>query len=236
MNRKLLWGAAAGVAAIALTVGGTTYSAFSDFGDINGNSVGAGILKLDLTSGNGGDAAPLSFGDLYPGGQSKEAIYVASSDSKSVPPADLYLTIQGVQSKEDGCSSSKSEVAADSDCNDTSKPGELDQVLDVRVSSYAAPSALACKGWVGGTGDPGPLLHDNVLPTNEQGTLADSRNLNKQFLISDANHPLTAGQGVCVTFVSWWPANHEGGTPDNAAQGDSVTFNNHFDLLQHITQ
>ena len=34
MNRKLILGAVAGVAAIGLAVGGTTYAAYSDFGQV----------------------------------------------------------------------------------------------------------------------------------------------------------------------------------------------------------
>jgi alternate signal-mediated exported protein len=221
MNKKILKGALAGTAVVALAAGGGTWASWSDFGNINGNSVGAGILKLDLSKGNGSATAPLSFGKLSPGGQSQQAIFVASSNGDSVPNADLYLTLSNLQDQENGCSTNASEQAVDPTCADAGDPGELSKVLDMRVVSYAAPDALTCKGWVGGSGDPGPVINNVVIPN---GT---------RVLISDPAHPLQPGQGVCLTFTSWWPTTHVGGTDDNAAQGDSMTFDSRFDLVQH---
>jgi predicted ribosomally synthesized peptide with SipW-like signal peptide len=253
MNRKLILGAVAGVAAIGLAVGGTTYAAYSDFGDVNGNSIGAGILKLDLTSGTGGAATAFSFGNLAPDNlNSNRAVYIASSDGSSVPPADLYVTLQNVKNYDNGCSSA-SEAQDDPGCltadktsadpakqaADDGTQGELARVLNVRVESFASTSAAQCAGYSGGAGT-GAVINSAVVD-NEVGALADPANLNHQVLISDPAHPLTAGQGVCLVFFTYWPKtqdpahSYDGATlpTDNAAQGDSLTFDAHFDLTQH---
>jgi hypothetical protein len=46
MNKKIMLGAVAGVAAVGLAVSGTTYAAFQGTGDITGNELGAGTLSL----------------------------------------------------------------------------------------------------------------------------------------------------------------------------------------------
>jgi alternate signal-mediated exported protein len=234
MNKKILKGALAGTAVVALAAGGGTWASWNDFGNVNDNSVGAGILKLNLSNKDGSATTPLAFGKLSPGGQSQQAIYVASSDGDSVPNADLYLTLSNLEDQENGCSTNASEQAVD-DCA-TNPTGELSKVLDMRIVSYAAPSALECKGWVGGSGDPGPVINNTVIPNNlgnmSQAPVGQGTD-GTRVLISDAAHPLQPGQGVCLTFTSWWPKDHVGGTDDNAAQGDSMTFDSRFDLVQH---
>jgi hypothetical protein len=248
MNRKLVIGAVAGVAAVALAYGGTTYSAWSDFGDINNNQVGAGILKLDLASNSGGAAVPLEFGNLAPSWQlsAKQAIFVASNNGDSVPSADLFLTIKNVRNYENGCSSN-SESVEDPQCastvkNDGQQGGELSRVLNMMIESYAAPDEAACKGYVktspDAPGDLGPVLKASVLK-NELGNLADPTQIGQKIQISGAT-PLEAGDGVCVVFNSYWPTSKAGGAygtlpSDNTAQGDSLKFDAHFDLEQHIS-
>ena len=246
MNSKLIKASVAGAAVVALAAGGSTFAAYSDFGNINGNSVGAGILKLDLTSGSGGTAAPLAFGDLAPGMSAYKAVYVASSNGASVPAADLFLTLQNVKNWENG-SSSASEAAIDPDSvtadrnstdtttasNDDGTKGDLAKVLDMRIETYAAPSSDVCAGYVGSPpGDAGPILVSSVIP-NVMGNMANPANLNTPFKLNVA--PLTHGQGVCVLFFTYWPTTHVGGTPDNAAQGDSISFDSKFDLVQPTT-
>ena len=58
--------------------------------------------------------------------------------------------------------------------------------------------------------------------------------MGQKIKISDPLNPVEPGQGICVVFTSYWPGDHVGGTPDNAAQGDSLTFNAKFDLEQHF--
>ncbi|HEY2272600.1 MAG TPA: hypothetical protein VGH30_07485, partial [Jatrophihabitantaceae bacterium] len=105
MNRKLVLAGVAGLAAIGLAVGGTTYSAFSDFGDINSNAVGAGFLRLDLGENGTGNAA-LNWGQLAPNDiHATRTIWVASNDGQSVPDANLALTFHNLVDNENGCSS-----------------------------------------------------------------------------------------------------------------------------------
>lgn len=244
MKNKLFKAGLAGVAVIALAAGGGTFAAWSDFGNVDDNLVGAGILKLNLTNGDGSAVTPLNFGNLAPGGDSKRAVYVASSDGASVPLADLKLTINNVRDFENGCGS-LSEGVVDPSCSASNYPedlrlnGELSRVLNMRIVSYAAPDALACRGWVGDGADPGPVINSAVI-RNEIGNLADPSAVGVPVLISDIEHPLAAGQGVCVTFTSWWPKERSGtvydsatAPSDNAAQSDSLTFDTRFDLVQH---
>jgi predicted ribosomally synthesized peptide with SipW-like signal peptide len=234
MNKKILKGALAGTAVVALAAGGGTWASFSDFGNINGNEVGAGILKLNLSNANGSATTPLSFGDLYPGGQSQRAVFVASSDGQSVPDADLYMTIEHVTDNADSCSTNASEQAADSTCNAVGDLGELSRVLNMRVQSYAAPDALTCKGYVGVGGDSGPLINNAVIPS-ARGNLRMPP-VGNQVLISSPTTPLQPGDGICVVFTSYWGASDDAApaVPDNAAQGDSLTFDTRFDLEQHL--
>ena len=239
MNKKLIKASVAGAAALALAAGGTTFASWSDYGNINDNEAGAGILKLNLTDGDGSAASSLAFGDLAPGMGNNRAVWVASSDGNSVPKADLFLTISNVRNYENGCSS-KTEKDDDTNCASAADSGELSRVLNMRVQSYKAKDALTCQGYVDAT-DPGPVLHSTVIK-NQVGSLADPASLNTQFLISDAANPLEAGDGVCVVFFSFWPGqqdpthSYDAATlpSDNAAQGDSVEFDTRYDLVQHF--
>ena len=102
-----------------------------------------------------------------------------------------------------------------------------------------ATSAAQCAGYAGGAGT-GAVINSAIV-NNEVGALADPANLNHQVLISDAANPLTSGQGVCLVFFTYWPKtqdpghSYDGATlpKDDAAQGDSLTFDAHFDLTQH---
>ena len=242
MNSKLIKASLAGVAAIAVTTGGTTFAAWSDFGNVDGNTAGAGVLSLNLTSGSGGAAAPLAFGDLGPGESAQRAVYVASSDGDSVPAADLYATFQNVQGFENGCGSSNSEAVADPDCAtevgaaDDGTKGELEKILSFRVQSYQAEDALTCQGYLGGT-DSGPMINNVVLP-NVLGNLGNPANHNTPLLISDVANPLEASDGICFVITSYWPLTHTAAQSpvlDNAAQGDSMSFDVKFDLIQDGT-
>ena len=239
MNSKLMKASIAGAAVAALAAGGSTFAAYSDFGNVNGNSIGAGILKLDLANGDTSAVQSLAFGNLAPGMGSNRATYVASSDGASVPNADLYLTIGNVQNQDNGCSSA-SESVADATCGDAGDPGELSRVLNVRVESYKPPTTGTCETEAN-AGIPAADVVNAAVIQNEVGSLADPANISHQFLISDAAHPLAKGQGLCVAFFTYWPKtqdpahSYSGLTlpADNAAQGDSMTFDAHYDLVQH---
>ncbi|MGH3509180.1 MAG: TasA family protein, partial [Nocardioidaceae bacterium] len=123
MNKKLAKGVLAGVATLALAAGGTTFAAFSDFGNINNNTVGAGFLRLDLGE-NGTGNASLDWGQLAPNNiHSTRTIWVASNDGLSVPNANLKVTFHNLSDQENGCSSN-GELAADPTCGTAGDPGE----------------------------------------------------------------------------------------------------------------
>ena len=241
MNSKLVKASLAGAAAIALAAGGGTFAAFSDFGSVTGNSVGAGILKLDLSDGNGTAVQNLAFGNLAPNMGSDRATYIASSDGSSVPPADLYVTLSHLTNSDNGCAS-LSESTADPTCGNVGDTGELSRVLNVRVESYLPPTTpgQTCES-VANAGIPAASVINASVIQNEIGSLSDPANMNTQFLISDPLHPLTAGHGVCVAFFTYWPKNQDPAhsfdsatlPTDNAAQGDSLAFDVKYDLVQH---
>lgn len=239
MNSKLMKAGIAGAAVVALAAGGGTFAAYSDFGNVTGNSIGAGILKLDLANGNDSAVQNLAFGNLAPGMGSNRATYIASSNGDSVPNADLYLTIGNVANQDNGCSS-LSESADDPTCSNVGDTGELSRVLNVRVESYKPPTTGTCETEANAGIPAADVVNASVIQ-NEVGSLADPANVSHQFLISDALHPLAAGQGICVAFFTYWPKtqdpahSYSGLTlpSDNAAQGDSMTFDAHYDLVQH---
>jgi hypothetical protein len=239
MNRKLLLGAAAGVAAVALAVGGTTYSAFSDFGDINNNTVGAGFLKLDLGQNGSGNAA-LNWGQLAPGNiHATRTIWVASNDGQSVPDANLSLTFHNLADQENGCASN-GEQAADPTCNTANDPGELSKVLTFQTQYY--PDVLdpaACQAAAGSYHQP----YSSVFASDQPGDLYQyASGTGTKYTLKNAagTGPLVLkpGQGVCIGIDSYWShddaAHHNSASApvDNAAQGDSLTFDVHFDLTQ----
>ena len=116
MNKALGKAALAGAAAIALAAGGGTYAAWSDFGNINGNSVGAGMLKLDLNGQTGNTpVAAINWGKLAPGMVNVRTVWLASNDGDSVPDAHLSATFSNLNDHENGCETN-SEAAVDSDC------------------------------------------------------------------------------------------------------------------------
>ena len=83
MNSKLVKASLAGVAALAVTAGGTTCAAGSDFATA-GDSAGAGYLKLNLADRQGAapTIAPFS---LAPGQNKTQEFYLASADSGNTP-------------------------------------------------------------------------------------------------------------------------------------------------------
>ena len=237
MNNKLMLGAAAGVAAIALAVGGTTYSAFSDFGDINNNTVGAGFLKLDLGVNGTGNAA-LDWGKLAPGNvHATRTIWVASNDGQSVPNATLALTFHNLQDQENGCSSN-GELAADQNCAQANDPGAVEgtDLSDSVLPGHHRPGNLPDRGGqlppAGQLGVPvGPcrrplpvrLRQRQHLPVEEHGWLwaADSAARAGRL----RRHRLVLGRQLRAHAKSV-------AAIDDAAQGDSLKFDVHFSLDQ----
>ena len=243
MNSKLMKAALAGTAAIALAAGGGTFAAFSDFGNITGNTVGAGILKLDVTPNSGGTTQSLNWGSLAPNNlHSQRMVWVASNDGASVPDANLSITFQNLTDSENGCASN-GETAADATCATAGDPGELSKVVTFQTQYYPGiTNPATCSD---PNSYPGGAV--SIWPSDHPGDLYDVVH-NLQFesgptyqLKNAANTGplvLAPGHGVCLGIDTWWAPNDAavawGGPVDNAAQGDSLSFDIHLDLTQAV--
>ncbi len=252
MNRKLVLGVVSGLAAIALAVGGTTYSAFSDFGQVKGNVVGAGFLKLTVVV-NGGADAGLDFGLVLPGTTRRQLIWVASQDGGSVPAAELYLTFDNLADHPAPCATSGGKATGEAESgiagctvnrdtvSGTPAQGNLSRVLSLRVGYYPAIHRAAdCA----------------AVPVHEPSTVIMAEATGNLYTSATANHgagvryrlnepssatalTLGPGAGVCVGIDADWPpdparARHPSpqSPNDNAAQGDSLSVDVRFDLVQ----
>ncbi|NJC71084.1 hypothetical protein HC031_15385 [Planosporangium thailandense] len=233
MNKKLVKAALAGVAAIGLIGGGSTLAAWSDFGTINNNSIGAGFLKLDLNDQTGTTGAvPISWGKLAPGMTGQRMIWIASNDGQSVPDGNLSITISNLQNQENGCSSN-SEVVADPTCGDPNDKGELSHILNVQSSYYPeVKDSKTCATYPGQGGY-------NAFWASNQGDLDTANGKTYTLKEPNSNSPLvlSPGEGVCIGLSAYWPhdpSNQVSGANanDNVAQGDSLSFDIRFDLSQ----
>jgi alternate signal-mediated exported protein len=239
MNNKLVKGSLAGVAALALAAGTTTFASWSDFAEVNGNVASAGILRLDLAGGNT-DSASLGFDNvrMKPGGKVERVMYIASNDGDSVPDGNLTLKISNLVDSEsngfkadgvtpgtplsDGsnCTTNSERVAENvADC--ASNGGEFLRESQI-VVRYSDPGVLPA-----GTN---PEACDNALPFpstkdfrwqfgNDKSTLN-----NKEFDLGRVG----PGTGVCVIVQ----VQLEKDKATNASQGDSMGFDMRYDLKQ----
>lgn len=251
MNNKLIKASLAGAAAIAITAGGATFAAFSDFGNIHNNSVGAGFLKLDLNAGQG--SAPLAFGNLAPGMNSFRTIWVASNDGQSVPNANLSVQFLNLKDTAAPCSTSLGKASADNGCTvdpstdaitGTPTAGHLSQELTFQTQYYPQiTDPQTCQATLATT-YPSYL---SVLPADHPGDMFESATAGTKYTLQDGNTPaaplvLKPGQGVCIGIGAFWPngptdSAHQTNPAypvDNAAQGDSMAFDVHFDLTQPL--
>lgn len=256
MNSKLMKASVAGAAVVALAAGGGTYSALSDYGNIHNNSVGAGFLKLDLNAGHG--SAPLDFSSLAPGDNSFRTIWVASNDGQSVPSANLSITFQHLVDKAAPCNTSLGKASADAGCsvstdgNDTISgtptAGHLSQMLTFQTQYYPSiTDPQTCQNTLASSYP----AYNSILPADHPGDMFESAGANSgagtAYTLQDSTGKaplvLKPGQGVCIGIGAFWALDkaYPAGVPnhtnpaypvDNAAQGDSMTFDAHFDLNQ----
>lgn len=247
MNHKLLKASLAGVAVIALAAGGSTYAAFSDFANLNGNSVGAGFLKLDLNAGQG--SAPLNFSKLAPGMNQFRTIWVASNDGQSVPNANLSITFKDLVDTAAPCDTSLGKATADPGCTvtepgdvigGTPTAGHLSQMLTFQTQYYPQiTDPQTCQATLA-TSYPS---YNSILPADHPGDMYESATAGTTYILKNAAGTaplvLAPGQGVCIGIGAFWangnnvPHSTNPAYPvDNAAQGDSMTFDAHFDLTQ----
>jgi predicted ribosomally synthesized peptide with SipW-like signal peptide len=223
-KKKLIAGAVAGAAALALISGGT-FALWSDFDSIEGNELAAGTLTLEL-----GQSTPLDVGNLAPGENKATTVWIASrsDDTAALQNARLTGTLENLVGQEDGCVGN-SEIVDDPDCNDTASGGEFPAQAYIQFAFKTAVGPDDC-GSGGGYS----------AAADRQGTLAaiEDRPL--------ALGEVDPGQGICIRIEAGLPGGGSGGDSNdgvdfpgnadstNAVQGDSATFDVKFDLTQVI--
>ena len=234
MNRKLLLGAVAGVAAIGLAVGGATYAAYSDFGDVTGNAAGAGTLTLDLHGNQAGDVK-FDHVTMAPGNiDSQRQVFIASNSSDSTPSAQLFVSLKNLTGTEDGCDGQQEAIDDGGACNTPGTGANVGQFLTdatVQWYSYIPTTPGTCNesyatSTTAVTPQHGPtfaaLASTATTPYQLTGSSLGAPNT------VGVNVPyLAPGQGMCFAMSVGL-----GYGVDNASQGDSVNFDLHFDLVQ----
>jgi hypothetical protein len=225
MNRKLVIGAVAGVAAVALAYGGSTYSAWSDFGTVTGNKTDAGHLVLSLNST--GSINNVGGQSIAPGQARTIDFFVASADLDGVPSADLSFQIKNLVDQENGCSGN-GEPAVDATCGNAGDPGEFSGQAYVRVR-YSDPAPTGAITFANNNcSAPGGYPNSvGYSPANNNDTTVYPRLAGLFASGSQALGTLTGGQGVCIRVDLGLDPN-----ATNATQGDSSTFDLQYDLVQ----
>jgi predicted ribosomally synthesized peptide with SipW-like signal peptide len=212
MNSKLVKASLAGVAALALAAGGSTFAAWSDFADVTGNSAGAGELVLNIEGPNGQEAVQqASFGNFAPGEGQDVTRYLASQQGDAVPTANLSVVMNELKNADNLCSSN-SEAAEDSCEFEDAAGGEFGQSANIKIQVTGPTTAGSC-GQAGSA----------TLPYSE----VYNGSINGLAGISQALGSLSDGQGVCMKSTVTLPH-----SATNNSQGDSATWDWHFDLVQ----
>lgn len=228
MNKKILKGALAGTAVVALAAGGGTWASWSDFQVDAGNSVGADHLSLTV----GEPSATRHFDDvrLAPGEARDVAFYVASRDGVTVPTATLTMTLKNLNPTENGCDSNSEAYAESggtiSDKSDPAAPcnnGGPGQFADQAL--YYVQSAKVS--------DPSTCTTSTPMPSRLLNTRLSAAEDQAVDLLG-AGNTLAGGEGVCVLAHVFLPDNvaQYGFAADDRSQGDQATFDVRFDLTQ----
>lgn len=249
MDRRLVSGTVAGLAAIVLATGGGTLAAFDDDADVPHNLAGAGVLQLDLDR-SGGASTALSFTNLQPGTRTTNRLWVAANDAASTVSATLGLAVHNLVDTPAACDVSLGKAEGDiasgiSGCavsdgviSGTPSIGVASRMLEFTATYVAAVDPASCATHAPGT--------SSLLPTSGPGNLYAAATANagagtRIAITGDDGTPvaLAPGQGVCIALNAYWPPNVTDAihaSPehpvDNAAQGDSFSVNVDFDLTQ----
>jgi alternate signal-mediated exported protein len=243
MNSKLLKASLAGVAAIAVAAGGSTFASWSDFNDVNNNNVGAGVLKmtLDPNANNPGQDRTFDNLKLAPGQYFENQFYVATNDATSTPKARLFIDIRNIVGTENGCDTN-SETAEDTNCAGPNQGDLIDQAT-LTAASYLPTASGSCntsaqvlpiRSWkiselVGGTF---PMSYLSTAPTELeltgefQNTSSASVPGGNSGVINKKN--LAPGEGLCVSLTVGLP----NAANNNLAQGDDLSFDLRFEVRQ----
>ncbi len=212
MNKKLLKASVAGVAVAAIAFSGSTFAAWSDFGE-ESTGAGAGILKLNLSDRDGTSSGVAPF-SLAPGQNKTQEFFLASADAGNVPTGILTGKIQNLDDIEDGgpsCTTNSERVAEGG--NGCGTEGELADEMKIQVlASQPVASQASC---------PNTGIYGSTTPSGV-GQLDDKAGT--EFQLGE----LEAGEGVCVRMEASLPK----AASTNASQGDEVTYDWRFDLTQ----
>lgn len=221
MNSKLAKASLAGIAAIAVAAGGTTFAAWSDLETVDNNVTTAGHLNLDLNST--GSIQNVASKKIAPGENRTIDFFVASADLDGVPSAALSMTIKNLVDNENGCATGSEKAVDNCDLNGA---GEFSQQAYARIR-YTAPADMGlitfaknnCSAPGGYTNSIGyaPASNNDTEAFPKLNTLTASSPLGT----------LSGDQGVCVRIDLGLPV-----SANNATQGDSSEFDLQFDLVQ----
>lgn len=229
MNSKLMKAGIAGAAVVALAAGGGTYAAYSDFANVTGNHAGAGTLTLDVGP-NAGQDLKFDHVTMAPGGINAERqVFVTSNDAASTPSANLFVSLTNLQGTEDGCDGN-AEVLVDAAC--TTGPvtsptaGQFIRDATVQWYSYVPDSPGVCNQSYSPSMKTVTPQHGGSLSALASQTATTPYELDG----TSQNYKLpylAPGQGLCFAMEVSLAYG-----VSNASQGDSASFDLHFDLVQ----
>jgi hypothetical protein len=236
MNSKLMKASLAGVAAIAVAAGGSTFAAWSDFQVWNNNASGAGTLTLSTTTpGN----QVFNVGNLTPGQVYEKESYLLSNKGSSTPNGHISLSLLNLVGHEGGCGTGNQVVVDDSDCA-TDTVGEFPQDAKVFIKTKSSDQTTC---GVVPANDPNPTGSEKAIvgALDINGTSPASQVSLQQLAVmgpvqlarfgtaSPTFDPtlFKPGEGICVDVFVYLPK-----TVNNEVQGDSATFDLRADLTQ----
>ena len=229
MNSKLIKASVAGAAVVALAAGGGTYAAYSDFANVTGNQAGAGTLTLDVGP-NAGQDLKFDHVTMAPGGINAERqVFVTSNNAASTPSANLFISLTHLQGTEDGCDGAQEVIDDHGACNTPGTSSTAGQFINdavVQWTSYIPDSPGVCnQSYAPGMKVVTPQ-HGGSLAQLATQTATTPYQLNGTSQVYKLPY-LAPGQGLCVSMDISLPY-----AASNASQGDSASFDLHFDLLQ----
>lgn len=220
MNTKLVKASLAGVAAIAVATGGTTFAAWSDF-RVSENDVQADSLVLDLDARNASDAIGFDEAQMAPGVNREFDFVVASRPGgEVVPSADLNVVLSNLQDGGDTTSSNSEDVIEGGLDGAVTPEGELDDEAVISINaSQPTTSATPCSEARGG--------RQSTISVRQLATNTATAPVN----LLDPGVVLEPGEKICVGMGLQLPAS----TATDASQGDGMTFDLVFNLIQNTS-
>ncbi len=208
MNKNIVRGGLAGIAVLALAVGGSTFAQWSDSQTAEDQNAGAGKLVLELKGPNGIEAVQhADYGNFAPGEGKDVTRFLMSKQGDAVPLADLFVTMRGLQNADNGCSSDSEDTAESGACTgETTSGGEFGKDAQIKVEA-SGPTTSNC----------GNVSYSTVY----NGNLNQLHN-NQVDLGAVDN-----GEGICMRSTVTLPY-----SSGNDTQGDSANWDWQFDLVQ----